>query len=142
MSMVYEILQQLRTMSEATNPEEIVNTFISKIEARDLDAALEQVSEDCYYDNVPIGDMTGRSDMHQFLSGLLQGEGPVEFEVVRQTCTGNTVMNERLDRFNTASGRTIELPVMGVFEVNEGLITFWRDYFDNGMFLRQIKGDG
>ncbi len=140
--MVYEILQQLRTMSEATNPEEIVNTFISKIEARDLDAALEQVSEDCYYDNVPIGDMTGRSDMHQFLSGLLQGEGPVEFEVVRQTCTGNTVMNERLDRFNTASGRTIELPVMGVFEVNEGLITFWRDYFDNGMFLRQIKGDG
>ena len=140
--MVYEILQQLRTMSEATNPEEIVNTFISKIEARDLDAALEQVSEDCYYDNVPIGDMTGRSDMHQFLSGLLQGEGPVELEVVRQTCTGNTVMNERLDRFNTASGRTIELPVMGVFEVNEGLITFWRDYFDNGMFLRQIKGDG
>ena len=140
--MVYEILQQLRTMSEATNPEEIVNTFISKIEARDLDAALEQVSEDCYYDNVPIGDMTGRSDMHQFLSGLLQGEGPVEFEVVRQTCTGNTVMNERLDRFNTASGRTIELPVMGVFEVNECLITFWRDYFDNGMFLRQIKGDG
>ena len=140
--MVYEILQQLRTMSEATNPEEIVNTFISKIEARDLDAALEQVSEDCYYDNVPIGDMTGRSDMHQFLSGLLQGEGPVEFEVVRQTCTGNTVMNERLDRFNTASGRTIELPVMGVFEVNEGSITFWRDYFDNGMFLRQIKGDG
>ena len=140
--MVYEILQQLRTMSEATNPEEIVNTFISKIEARDLDAALEQVSEDCYYDNVPIGDMTGRSDMHQFLSGLLQGEGPVEFEVVRQTCTGNTVMNERLDRFNTASGRTNELPVMGVFEVNEGLITFWRDYFDNGMFLRQIKGDG
>ena len=140
--MVYEILQQLRTMSEATNPEEIVNTFISKIEARDLDAALEQVSEDCYYDNVPIGDMTGRSDMHQFLSGLLQGEGPVEFEVVRQTCTGNTVMNERLDRFNTASGRTIELPVMGVFEVNEGLITFWRDYFDKGMFLRQIKGDG
>ena len=41
--MVYEILQQLRTMSEATNPEEIVNTFISKIEARDLDAALEHV---------------------------------------------------------------------------------------------------
>ena len=140
--MVYEILQQLRTMSEATNPEEIVNAFISKFVARDLDAAVEHVSDDCYYDNVPIGDMTGKSDMHQFLSGLLQGEGPVEFEVVRQTCTGNTVMNERLDRFHTASGRAIEIPVMGVFEVNEGLITFWRDYFDNGMFLRQIKGDG
>ena len=128
-------------MSDAQKPEDIVNSFIAKIEARDLDAALEHVSEDCYYDNVPIGDMNGKADMLKFLSGLLKGEGPVEFEVVRQTCSGNTVMNERLDRFNTASGRSIELPVMGVFEINEGLITFWRDYFDNGMFLRQLKDD-
>ena len=128
-------------MSDATSPEEVVNNFIEKIEAKDLDAALDHVSEDCYYDNVPIGDMTGREDMHKFLSGLLKGEGPEEFEVVRQTATGNTVMNERLDRFQTGSGRQIELPVMGIFEVNDGLITFWRDYFDNGMFLKQIKGD-
>jgi limonene-1,2-epoxide hydrolase len=129
-------------MSKTTSPEEVVNTFIEKIEARDLDAALSHVSEDCYYDNVPIGEMTGKEDMHKFLSGLLRGEGPVEFEVIRQTATGNTVMNERVDRFNTASGRTIELPVMGIFEVNDGHITFWRDYFDNGMFLRQVKGEG
>ena len=128
-------------MSDATSPEEVVNNFIEKIEAKDLAAALDHVSDDCYYDNVPIGDMTGREDMHKFLSGLLKGEGPVEFEVVRQTATGNTVMNERLDRFQTGSGRQIELPVMGIFEVNDGLITFWRDYFDNGMFLKQIKGD-
>ena len=63
--MVYEILQQLRTMSEATNPEEIVNAFISKIEARDRDAAVEHVSDDCYYDNVQIVDMTGASDTQQ-----------------------------------------------------------------------------
>ena len=129
-------------MSDVEKPEDIVNSFISKIEARDLDAALDHVSEDCYYDNVPIGDMNGKADMLKFLSGLLKGEGPVEFEVVRQTCSGNTVMNERLDRFNTASGRSIELPVMGVFEINEGLITFWRDYFDNGMVLRQLKDEG
>ena len=140
--MVYEILQESSNMSDVENPEDIVNLFISKIESRELDAALEHVSDDCYYDNVPIGDMNGKADMLKFLSGLLKGEGPVEFEVVRQTCSGNTVMNERLDRFNTASGRSIELPVMGVFEINEGLITFWRDYFDNGMFLRQLKDEG
>ena len=139
--MVYEILQESSNMSDVENPEDIVNLFISKIESRELDAALEHVSDDCYYDNVPIGDMNGKEDMLQFLRGLLKGEGPVEFEVVRQTCSGNTVMNERLDRFNTASGRSIEIPVMGVFEVNEGLITFWRDYFDNGMFLRQLKDE-
>ena len=71
---------------------------------------------------------------------MLAGDGPVEFEVLRQTATGNTVMNERVDRFHTGSGRQIELPVMGIFEVNDGLITFWRDYFDQGTFMRQIKG--
>ena len=128
-------------MSEEKSPLEVVNEFILKIEARDLDAALDHVTEDCYYDNVPIGHMTGKSDMLEFLSGLLKGEGPVEFEVVRQSSSGNIVMNERLDRFQTASGRKIEQPVMGVFEVNGGLISFWRDYFDNGMFLQQLKGN-
>jgi limonene-1,2-epoxide hydrolase len=29
---------------------------------------------------------------------------------------------------------------MGVFEVGNDLIMFWRDYFDNGMFMKQLKG--
>ncbi|MCY3584124.1 MAG: nuclear transport factor 2 family protein [Acidimicrobiaceae bacterium] len=126
--------------ASADSPTEVVGKFIACIEAKDLDGAAAHVSDDVYYDNVPVGDMTGPDAMKEFLSGLTKGDGPVEFEVVRQTATGNTVMNERVDRFHTGSGRLIELPVMGIFEVNDGLITFWRDYFDNGMFMRQIKG--
>jgi limonene-1,2-epoxide hydrolase len=33
------------------------------------------------------------------------------------------------------------LPVAGVFEVNDSKITFWRDYFDNGMFMKALKGE-
>ena len=29
----------------------------------------------------------------------------------------------------------------GVFEVTEGKISFWRDYFDNGMFMKALKGE-
>jgi limonene-1,2-epoxide hydrolase len=36
-------------------------------------------------------------------------------------------------------GKEIAIPVAGVFEVNGDKITFWRDYFDNGMFMEQIK---
>ena len=61
--MVYEILQESSNMSDVENPEDIVNLFISKIESRELDAALEHVSDDCYYDNVPIGDMNGKEDI-------------------------------------------------------------------------------
>lgn len=127
-------------MADST-PTAVVDGFIAAIEAKDPDGAMAFVAEDCYYDNVPVGDMTGRDAMLEFLKPMLGGPGPVEFEVLRQTATGNTVMNERVDRFQTGSGRQIELPVMGIFEVNDGLITFWRDYFDNGTFMRQIKGN-
>ena len=119
--------------------EETVNTFIEAIGRKDLDAAMAVVADDCYYDNVPIGDMTGKDKMLEFLQPMFAGDGPVEFEIVRQATAGNVVMNERVDKFSTRSGRPVELPVMGVFEVNDGLITFWRDYFDNGMFLSAIK---
>lgn len=124
----------------SASPEEVVNRFIAEIGNKDMDAAMQCVADDCYYDNVPIGDMTGKDKMLEFLQPMVSNDGPVEFEVLRQTASGNTVMNERVDRFQTGSGRQIELPVTGVFEVNEGLITFWRDYFDNGMFMKQLKG--
>ena len=36
---------------------------------------------------------------------------------------------ERLDRHRLAGGR-VELPVTGVWEVHDGRITLWHDYFD------------
>lgn len=125
----------------ASDAEAVVNEFIAAIGEKDLDRALAVVADDCYYDNVPIGDMTGKDKMREFLSPMVSVDGDVEFEILRQTATGNIVMNERIDRLPTRSGRTIELPVAGVFEVNDdGHISFWRDYFDNEMFMKQAKG--
>jgi limonene-1,2-epoxide hydrolase len=120
--------------------EEVVNQFMNSFNSKDLETALSLVSEDVYYDNVPVGDMRGKEAMRDFLAPMMNGPGPVEFEIHRQAATGNTVFNERTDRM-VMKGKDIAIPVTGVFEVNdEGLITFWRDYFDNGMFMKQIKG--
>ncbi|MFP5469010.1 MAG: limonene-1,2-epoxide hydrolase family protein [Alphaproteobacteria bacterium] len=35
-------------------------------------------------------------------------------------------------------GQWLELPVMGVFEIKDGKITKWRDYFDLGQFQSQL----
>jgi limonene-1,2-epoxide hydrolase len=121
------------------SPEEVVNAFIDAFSARDLDRVLALVSEDVYYDNVPIGDMRGKAAMREFLAPMVGGSGPVHFEVHRQAASGNVVFNERTDRM-VLQGKDIALPVAGVFEVNDGLITFWRDYFDNGTFMKQLKG--
>ena len=120
--------------------EHVVNDFIAAIGRKDQDAAMALVADDCYYDNVPIGDMRGHKEMLQFLGPMFASKGPVEFEILRQTATGNMVMNERIDRF-VMKGKEIALPVAGVFEVNDdGKISFWRDYFDNGMFMSALNG--
>ena len=52
--------------------------------------------------------------------------------VHRQTATGDVVMNERTDRF-LVKGEWYDLPVAGVFELRDGKIALWRDYFDMAM---------
>ena len=120
--------------------ETVVNDFIAAIGNKDEATAMALVADDCYYDNVPVGSMTGKDKMAEFLAPMFRSKGPVEFEILRQSAAGNIVMNERIDKFQ-AKGRDIAIPVAGVFEVNEGLITFWRDYFDNGMFMKALKGE-
>ena len=120
--------------------EQVVNAFVAAIEKKDEAAAMVFVSEDVFYDNVPFGSTTGKAPMAEFLAPMFNNKGPVEFEIVRQMAAGNVVMNERIDRFE-AKGKKIALPVAGVFEVNDGLITFWRDYFDNDMFMKALKGE-
>jgi limonene-1,2-epoxide hydrolase len=122
------------------NPEQVVNAFMAAFDRKDLDGALALVTDDCYYDNVPLGDMRGREKMREFLAAIVAGNEPVQFEVLRQAAGDKVVMNERIDRF-VMNGKPVALPVSGVFEVVDGKISFWRDYFDKGMFMKALKGE-
>ena len=121
------------------NAEQAVNNFIADLDRKDMDAAMAGVAEDCDDENVPLGNMRGRAKMRELLWPFFTSAGPVKFESVRQTAAGNIVMNERIDRF-TMNGRKIALPGSGVCEVKNDQITFWRDYFANGIFVPQLNG--
>ena len=58
------------------------------------------------------------------------------------TCPDGTVLTERTDRFLLKDGRWVELRVMGSFEVVDGQITAWRDYFDLGQWARALAPGG
>jgi limonene-1,2-epoxide hydrolase len=47
------------------------------------------------------------------------------------------VMNERTDRFKIGP-KWVEAPVMGIFELRDGKIAAWRDYFDLAGFQKQM----
>jgi limonene-1,2-epoxide hydrolase len=112
-------------------PLETVNEFIARIGRLDIDGACELVADDVEYDNVPMGKQYGPQGIKDLLGPMVGGLDEVEFIVHREAATGPIVMNERTDRF-VAGEQVFDLPVMGVFEVDDGRIRLWRDYFDMG----------
>jgi limonene-1,2-epoxide hydrolase len=48
------------------------------------------------------------------------------------------VLTERVDNFDLAGGKKLSLPVMGTFEIENGKIQAWRDYFDLATFTSQM----
>ncbi len=121
-------------------PEEVVDEFIRRICTMDLDAACELVTDDCEYDNVPMAKVHGPAGIREVLAPFLGGCEEIDWVVHHQVEQGDVVMNERVDRFERADGTWLELPVAGVFEVVDGKIALWRDYFDLGSFQRQLQG--
>ena len=114
-------------------PDEIVRTFIDALVARDLDRACATVTSDFEYDNVPIGKTIGPDGLRTTLDGFFSMLSGIDWRILRQTSSGDAlhglVLNERDDRVEI-HGSWASLPVAGVFEVRDGFISLWRDYFD------------
>jgi hypothetical protein len=68
---------------------------------------------------------------------LHRGIEGIEFRVINIAANGPVVMTERVDVF-TLPGKSFELQVMGTFEVSDGKINAWRDYFDMNQFTSRM----
>ena len=94
-------------------PDEVVTALVRACEARDLDAVTALLTDDVEYDNVPVGKVFGPEGVRKVLAGgVTQAASEVEWVVHRQVAAGDTVMNERTDRF-LVGGRWIEIPIAG-----------------------------
>jgi limonene-1,2-epoxide hydrolase len=119
------------------SPSVIVTTFIEAIERQDIAAAAALVSPSVSYENVPMQPIVGREAVATALDAFLGPASEVDWVILRQHEAGNVVFNERVDRFRFGDG-WLEMPVAGVFEIDDGLITLWRDYFDLATYQRQM----
>lgn len=110
--------------------------FMNAWSERDVDRIMSFFAEDAEYTNVPMDPPTnrGKQEIRQFIEGFIGMVSELEFIVHKQVeGADGTVMNERTDRLKM-NDNWIELPVMGVFEFQDGKIRAWRDYFDMGPF--------
>lgn len=120
-------------------PIDTVRRFCTAWSSISPDELADFFTDDAVYHNIPMDPVTGRDAIKSFIAGFIGGVEKIEFRVNNIVADGPIVMTERVDVFVLSRG-TIELPVMGTFEVLGGKIAAWRDYFDMKQFMDQMAG--
>ena len=116
-----------------TDPETVVRDFLKAWEARDLDTIMEYFADGAVYENVPVPPVTGHADIRIFIGGILYAFKNIEVVIHNQVSNGVIVMNERTDTITAESGTEVPLRVMGIFQIHDGKIVKWSDYFDGAV---------
>jgi limonene-1,2-epoxide hydrolase len=118
-------------------PIDVVRRFCDAWERKDLDEIVAFFSDGAVYHNIPLAPVVGPDQIRATIEGFSGGVEKIEFIVDNIAASGGTVLTERRDIFTFANG-VIDLPVMGAFEVVDGKITAWRDYFDMNQFMSHV----
>jgi limonene-1,2-epoxide hydrolase len=117
----------------------IVEQLIEGWQALDSRAVAACFPVDGVWHNIPYPPIVGREAIGiaaaKFLSGFI--ECRFEIRNAGEVAPG-VVMNERVDIFLRADGQEQRFAVAGVFEIQDGLIQVWRDYFDSAI-MNQVS---
>lgn len=116
--------------AESLSPTSIVTRFCAAWDTKDVETIMALLAPDCFFHNLPIEPIIGHDAIRPVVAGFMQLADTVRFELltVAESAEG-TVLVERVDRF-VINGKELALPVMGAFEIENGLIVRWRDYYD------------
>jgi limonene-1,2-epoxide hydrolase len=106
-----------------------------------IDEIVAYFTDDAVYHNIPVDPVVGPDGIRGVFEMFTTGVERIEFRVLNIVGAGNIVLTERVDVF-TLPDKTIELPVMGAFEVRDGKIAKWRDYFDLNQYMTQLAAAG
>jgi limonene-1,2-epoxide hydrolase len=116
--------------------ERIVRDMLAAFGRRDLEAVMAAFAADAVYHNVPVAPIAGTAGIREIFTAFLAAMEWLDLEVVHLAARGPMVLTERVDHFLMRTGARFDLPVAGVFEVRDGKIVAFRDYFDLASFER------
>ncbi|HEY6298291.1 MAG TPA: limonene-1,2-epoxide hydrolase family protein [Candidatus Binatus sp.] len=123
----------------ATDAEKIVTDFCNAWPRKNIEELLAFFTDDAVYHNIPLESAKGKDAIRSVINTFLPMARSLHFKVLNSASNGNTVFNERVDIFDLGNGKTISLPVAGVFEITGSKISAWRDYFDMAMYTKQMS---
>jgi limonene-1,2-epoxide hydrolase len=98
-------------------------------------------TDDAVYHNIPLAPVYGRQAIASNIASFIRPGAPgieaIQFQIINIASNGPIVMTERVDVFKVPN-RSFDIQVMGTFEVHDGKIRAWRDYFDLQQFANRV----
>ncbi|MGO8870202.1 MAG: limonene-1,2-epoxide hydrolase family protein [Acidimicrobiales bacterium] len=127
-------------MGTEEEAERVVRQFCDAFEQHDAEALRPFFTDDVVYHNMPMDPAVGADAAVAFIEGFFGMCERMVIDTVNLAVRGNVVLTERVDTF-TVGQKVAPLPVMGTFELRDGRISAWRDYFDLGQITAMLSGE-
>lgn len=115
-----------------------VTAMFDALSNRDIDHAISRLDDAIVWHNVGLPKVRGISRVGKFMRMLAEPAYGFEVTIHNIAANGDTVLTERTDVLIWRRLR-IEFWVCGTFELRDGKILVWRDYFDNADFFKGLS---
>jgi limonene-1,2-epoxide hydrolase len=132
---------QVDEQERDSSPTLVVERFLELLSLGEVDQAVELLAVDVDYENVGLPTVHGRERVRRLFRAAMRRPG-AGFEAYVHTISadGPSVMTERTDVLKLSRVR-VQLWVCGRFDVKDGQIVLWRDYFDYVAFtVAMVRG--
>lgn len=111
-------------------PVAVVERFLDRLRVTDSDGAADLLAVDVEYENKGLPTIHGRERVRRLFEAMNRVGTGFEVYVHLISADGSSVLTERTDVLKWGRLR-IQFWVCGRFDVRDGEIVVWRDYFDH-----------
>ena len=115
----------------------LIRNFVDACVRAHPDEFASYFAEDATWWNSPWRSIQGREAIRETLRRGAARMKALPWEIRYIVADGDVVMTERVDHFLVGSD-PVSVPCMGIFELRNGKITAWRDYWDLRQFEAQL----
>ena len=120
------------------SPTDVVRSFCAAWSRLDIEELIAHFTDDAVYHNMPGPPAVGRAAVRATIERFLEGWTRTDWEIRNLVASGDLVFCERVDRTDIGD-KHVDLPLVGVFEIENGRIRAWRDYFDLATYTRAMS---
>jgi len=114
-----------------------IRRFLEVCVRADAEEFASYFNEDAVWWNAPWRPIQGRDAIREAMRRGAGGMRALPWDIRHILADGNVVVTERIDHFLVGENR-ISVPCAGVFELRDGRISAWRDYWDLRQFEAQL----